>query len=149
VLSLYAEALLDEVNVDLVAKAHAILECGLVVGFCTFGLDVLLYGVDLRLVLNEFLLDVVEAVVDVALEDLVLLGVVFHRVVSHLFLQAGLVLGEEGADLSEPHLFPVEIHLQVVRPRELVSHLVLHLHDLFRNLLHLFLYAALQRLDLL
>lgn len=131
------------------AEAHAVLEGALVVGFGSLGLDVLLNRVDLGLVLNEFLLDVVEPVVDVALEYLVLFGVVLHRVVRHLLLQAGLVLGEECADVGEADLFAVEVDLEVVGARELVGHLVLHLGDLLGDLLHLLLDAALERLDLL
>ena len=148
-ISLHTETFLDEIKVDLVAEAHAVLEGALVVGFGSLSLDVLLNRVDLGLVLNELLLDVVEPVVDVALEYLVLLGVVLHRVVRHLLLQAGLVLGEECADVGEADLFAVEVDLEVIGARELVGHLVLHLTDFFSHLLHLLLDAALQRFDLL
>ena len=79
-----AHASLDEIHVDLGAHLHAVLELVLVVALCSLGLDVLLDGVDLGLVLDQLLLDVVESVVDLVAEDLVLLGVVLHGVVSHL-----------------------------------------------------------------
>jgi hypothetical protein len=147
--SLHAEALLDEVEVDLVAEAHAVLESRLVVRLGPLGLDVLLNRVDLRLVLDQLLLDIIQPVVDVTLQYLILLGVMLHRVISHLLLQAGFVLSKEGSDLRESDLFPVEIDLEVVRARELVGHLVLHLPDLLRHLLHLLLNATLESLDLL
>ena len=147
--SLDAETLFDEVEVDFVAQPHAILEGALVVGLGAFGLDVLLDGVNLRLVLDQLLLDVVQTDIDVTLQDLVLLSVVLHRVVGHLTLQAWLVLGQEGPDRGEPHFFPVEVDLQLIRAGELVGHLVLHLTDFFSHLLHLLLDAALQRFDLL
>ena len=63
----------------------------LVVGFSTFGLDVLLDGVDLRLVFDELLLNIVQSIVDLALKNLVLLGVMSHGVVCHLLGQTILV----------------------------------------------------------
>ena len=58
----------------------------LVVAFGALGLNVLLDGVDRRLILNKLLLDVVESVVDLVAKDLVLLGVVLHGVVGHLLV---------------------------------------------------------------
>ena len=86
--SLNAEALLDQVKVDVMAEGHAILEGTLVVRLCSLCLYVLLNGIDLRLILDEFLLNIVQSNVDVALKNLVLLGVVLHRVVSHLLREA-------------------------------------------------------------
>lgn len=60
------------------AKAHAVLEGALVVRLCTLRLDVLLDRIDLRLILDQLLLDIIQSVVDVALQDLVLLGVMLH-----------------------------------------------------------------------
>ncbi len=96
--SLNTKTLLDEVEVDLVAEGHAVLEGALVVRLGALGLDVLLDRVDLRLVLDQLLLYVIQTVVDVALQDLILFGVVFHGVIGHLLLEAGLVLLQEGAD---------------------------------------------------
>jgi hypothetical protein len=69
--------------------------------------------------------------------------------ISHLLLQPWLVLRQERSDLSQAHLFPVEVNLQVVSASELIGHFVLHLSDLLSDLLHLLLDAALERLDLL
>ena len=68
--------------------------------------------------------------------------------ISHLLLQPRLVLRQERPDLSQTHLFPVEVHLQVVSASELVSHLVLHLSDLLGDLLHLLLDTSFECLDL-
>jgi hypothetical protein len=141
--SLNSEALLDEVEVDLVAEAHAVLEGALVVALRALRLDVLLDRVDLRLVLYQLFLDVVQPVVDIGLEDLVLLGVVLHGVVGHLLLQARLVLLQESSYRCQPHLFSVEVNLQLVSLSELIAHLVLHLRDLLSDLLHLLLDAPL------
>ena len=65
--SLDKKALLDEIQVDLMTQAHAVLECPLIVAFGSLGFDVLLYRVDLRLVLYQLLLYVIQAIVDVAL----------------------------------------------------------------------------------
>ena len=57
--SLHAQALLDQIQVDLMAQTHAILEGSLVVRFSSLCLNVLLDSVDLRLILNQLLLDVI------------------------------------------------------------------------------------------
>lgn len=69
--------------------------------------------------------------------------------ISHLLLQSRLVLREERSYLSEAHLFPVKVHLQVISASELVGHFVLHLSNLLIDLLHFLLYTALESLDLL
>lgn len=73
-----AHASLDEIHVDLRAHLHAVLELVLVVALGSLGLDVLLDGVDLRLVLDQLLLDVVQSVVNLVSKDLVLLRIVLH-----------------------------------------------------------------------
>jgi hypothetical protein len=52
-------ASLDKVHVDFGTELHAVLELVLVVGLGALRLNVLLDGVDLRLVLNQLLLNVV------------------------------------------------------------------------------------------
>ena len=83
-LSCKTHAPFDEIHIDLRTELHAVLELVLVIGLGALGLDVLLDGIDLRLVLNQLLLNVIQSVVDFRLQDLVLLGIVPHRVVSHL-----------------------------------------------------------------
>jgi hypothetical protein len=83
-LSGQCHASLDDVHIDLAAQVHAILELVLVVALCTLGLNILLNCINLRLVLDQLLLDVVQAVVDFALKDLVLLGVMLHRMERNL-----------------------------------------------------------------
>jgi len=68
---------------------------------------------------------------------------VLHRVVGHLLLEAGFILLEHRADLSQSDFLTVEIYLEVICARELVGHLILHLHDLLRHLLHFFLNSSL------
>jgi hypothetical protein len=77
-LLLNTERLLDQLHVDVIAKSHAVLEGSLVVRLCSFGLNVLLNGIDLRLVSNQLLLNVVKSVVDITLQYLVLLRVMLH-----------------------------------------------------------------------
>lgn len=130
-LSRHGHASFDEVHVDLRAQLHAVAELLLVVCFSTLGLDVLLDGIDLGLVLNEFLLDVVQSIVDLTLQDLVLLRVVLHLVVGNLLLERVAVHVEEPLDQCKAHLLLLELCLQLVRLGELVGHLILHRVDLF------------------
>lgn len=66
---------------------HALLELDLVITLGPLGLNILLNGVDLALVLNEFLLDIIEPIVYLTLQYLILLCVVLHRVECHLLSQ--------------------------------------------------------------
>ena len=69
---------LNEVHVDFSTQMHAVLELVLVVALRPLRLDVLLNSIDLRLVLNQLLLDIVQPVINLILEDLV-----FHFVMVH------------------------------------------------------------------
>jgi hypothetical protein len=82
--SLKTEGLFNEVHIDVIAYTHAVLECSLVIAFSSLRLDVLLDSIDLGFVTNQLLFDVIKSVVDVTLKDLILLGIMLHRVVSHL-----------------------------------------------------------------
>lgn len=148
-MSLNSQALLDEVEIDLMAKAHAVLESTLIVALSSLSLYVLLDRIDLRLVLNELLLNVIQAVVDVTLQDLVLLGIMLHGMIGHLLGKAGFVLLEECSDRSETHFLSIKVNFEIVCLGELVRHLVLHLSDLLCDLLHFLLDPTLQSLDLL
>lgn len=130
------------------AQAHAVLEGSLVVGFRSLRLDILLDGVDLRLILDQLLLDVIQSVIDVTLQYLVFLCIMLHRMISHLLLQARLVLGEERSDLSETHLFSIEVNLEVICASELVGHFILHLSNLLSDLLHFFLNTTFESFNL-
>ena len=70
------------------------LEVPSVVRLCTLGLDVLLNRVDLALVANQTLFDLIEAVVDVRLQNLVLDRVMLDTVVGRLVHQLSLVLAD-------------------------------------------------------
>ena len=83
-----AHASLDQIHVNLGTDLHAFLELVLVVALGSLGLDVLLNCVNLRLVLNELLLDIVEPVVDLVAQDLVLLRVMLHRMECDLLREA-------------------------------------------------------------
>lgn len=74
-----------QVGVDLRTNLHAVLELVLVVALGSFRFDILLDGVDLRLVLNQFLLDVIQPIVYVTLQNFVLFRVVLHRMETNLF----------------------------------------------------------------
>jgi hypothetical protein len=139
-----AKASLHEVHVDFLANVHAVLELVLVIALRSLCLNVLLDCINLRLVLNEFLFDVVKSVVNIALQNLVLLGIMLHRVEGHLLLQTLLVYLQEVLDLLHAVLFFRELSSEVVRLRELVIHFVFHLFDLLLSLLHFFLDSSFQ-----
>jgi hypothetical protein len=105
---LHCEALFNKVHVDLSADLHALLVLRLVVRLSTSGFDVLLDGVDLALVLDQFLLDIVKTLVNITLHDLIFLSIMLHRVVSHLSLQTVLVLVQELLDVGHPNFFPFQ-----------------------------------------
>jgi len=125
------------------------LELALVVGFCALGLYVLLDGVDLRLILDQLLLDVVQAVVDLGLENLVLLGVVLHRVVRNLLAEPISISIQEFLDLAKSYLFLIKLDFEIIGLGELVGHIILHLRNLVLSLLHFLMDSALKVLDFL
>jgi len=120
----------------------------LIVALSAFALNVLLNSIDLRFVLDQLLLDVVQPVVDFTLQDLVLLGVMLHVVVGNLLGQPVLVNLQELFDLAHSDLLVFELTLQVLSLGELVLHLILHCLDLFLGLLHFLVDSSLQILDL-
>ena len=89
---------LDEVHVDVTAQLHAVLELLLIVGLGTLGLNVLLDGIDLALVVDQLFLDVVQSIVDVGLKNLVLLRVVLHLMIRDLLVETDAVHVEESLD---------------------------------------------------
>ena len=91
-------ASLDEVHVDVTTQLHAVLELLLIVGLGALGLNVLLDGIDLALVVNQLLLDVVQSIVDVGLQNLVLLRVVLHLMICDLLVETDTVHVEESLD---------------------------------------------------
>ena len=147
-LSLHAETFLNEVHVDLMTQAHAVLERALVVRLSPLRFDVLLDTVDLGLVLNEFFLDIIQSVVDVALQNLIFLRVMLHRVVSHLLLQTWLVLLKLLLDLCKADFFFVEVNLKIICTCKFICHFIFHLGDLFSNLLHFLIDTTFESLDL-
>jgi hypothetical protein len=114
----------------------------------TLGFDVLLNGVDLRLVGDEALLGLVEPVVNVALDDLVFASIVAHCVVGRLLGETVLVHSDELLDVHQALLIVFKLLGQVVGRWEFVQHFVLHLLDALRVLLQLSLDRALQVLVL-
>ena len=104
--------------------------------------------VDLGLIRYQFLLHVVQPVVDIALQDLVLLRVMLHGVVCHLLLEPRFVLLQELFHCSQSDLFPIEFDLQLICLSELISHFILHLSYFLSDLLHFIIYSALQTLNL-
>jgi len=98
----------------------------LIVTLCTFAFNVLLNGIDLGLVLNELLLNIVEAVVDFTLQDLVLFSVMLHVVVGDLLSERVLIDLQEFLDLTHSNLFVFELTLKILSFGKLVLHLILH-----------------------
>jgi hypothetical protein len=77
---------------------HTFLEVVLVVCFSALRLNVLLNSINLRLVVNELLLNIIQSVEYLTLEDLVLRGIMLHRMISDLLAQVVLVDVEESFD---------------------------------------------------
>jgi len=121
----------------------------LIVALSTLALNILLDGIDLRLVLNELLLNVVQPVVDFTLQDLILLGIMLHVVVGDLLGKSILVHLQEFLDGTHSDLFIIELSLQIFSLGELVLHLILHSLDLLLGLLHLLVDSTLQVLNLI
>lgn len=144
-----SERLLDDLLIDLLAEVNTLLHLLLVVALGSLGLNVLLNGVNLTFIDNEFLLDVVQAVVNVILEDHVAARVMFHRMVRRLLAQGISSSLHKCLDSLESILFLLVVLHELVRARELVSHLVLHLVDRLLVHFHFLVHATLQILDLL
>jgi hypothetical protein len=142
------QALLDYLCVDFRNQLDGLVEMGLIVLLGTLSLDVLLDGVDLRLVGYQSLLLLVKPVVDVALKNLVLSCVVFHRMVRRLLAKSYLILADELFDVHKPLLFKLEILAKLVSLWKLVLEFVLHLLHARHILLELHLDSALQVLVL-
>ena len=140
---------LDEIHVDFSADVHAVLELTLIIAFGSLCLNVLLNSVDLRLVLDEFLFDFIESVVDRALQKLVLLGITSHRVECHLLLQTLLIYLQEVLDLLHAVLLLSELCFETIGSSELVIHFILHLLNFLFSLLHFFLNSSFKILHLL
>ena len=121
----------------------------MVVGFGALGLDVLLDAVNGRFVRNQSFLDLVQAIVDLVLEDHVAPSVMLHRMVRRLLRKRGAVLAHLAPDRLETLLFSLVVGLELLGFGELVGHLVLHAVDVLVVHLHLFVHAALQVGDLL
>ena len=117
---------LDEVHVDLLTELHAVRELLLVIRFSSLSLDVLLDRINLRLVLDQLLLDVIQHVVDGRLQDLVLLGVVLHLMISNLTLEVGPVDLKEFLNDLQSLLLLLELLVQLIGLSELVLHFVFH-----------------------
>ena len=59
----------------------------LVICFSTLSFNVLLDGVNLTLIVDQFLLNVIQLVVDIRLSDLIPLSIVLHLLVSDLLIE--------------------------------------------------------------
>lgn len=92
----------------------------MVVSVGTSSFNELVDGVDLGLVTNEALLNLVKALEDVALEQLVLLCVVLHVVVGYLFLEAVFVLTNHLPNDNQAGFFLFEVALELISLGEFV-----------------------------
>ena len=116
----------------------------LVIALGSLGLDVLLDGVDGRLVLDQFFLNVIQSIVYFTLQNLVLLCVVLHRMESDLFGEPVLVCLQELADFTHSILLVFELLLKGVSVLELVVNVVIHSIDFGLSLFHLLLDPSLE-----
>lgn len=71
-----------------------------------------------------------------------------HGMIGGLSAQTGFVLLQVVLDIGQLHLLLFKIHLQIISPGKLVTHLILHDSDLVSHLLHFLVYSSLQSLDL-
>jgi hypothetical protein len=115
----------------------------LIVAFSTLCLNVLLNRVYLTLVTDQTLLNLIEAVVDIALQNLVFARFMLHSAVVGLLAQLCLVLFDHLANHNESLFFFFELTSQLIDPHELVLHLVLHLVDALSYSLHFLVDTAL------
>lgn len=121
----------------------------LIVRLCALGLDVLLDAVDGGLVGDKALLDLIEAVVNLILEDHVTASVMLHGVVGRLLGHASAVGADLLADGLETLLLGLVLSLEFVKTGELVVHFVFHAVDVLLVDLHLLVHTTLQVGDLL
>ena len=98
----------------------------MIVRLGTLGLDVLLDGVNLRLVRGQDLLDIVESLVDVVLEDHISASVMLHSVIGGLLRQSHLVPADKLTDIQEFLLLSFMLCLQLAYLGELILHLIAH-----------------------
>jgi len=145
-ISVQSEASFNNINVDFRADLHAVLELVLVVAFGTLRLNILLNSIYGRLILNEFLLDIIESIVDLRLHDLIFLRVVLHRVESNLLGQSNLVDLDEFLDLEHSAFFRIEIRLQGIGLGKFVIHVALHVITFLHGILDLIFDSSLKGL---
>jgi len=128
---------------------HAVLQVGVVVSVGTSSFNELVDGVDLGFVTNKALLNLVEALEDITLEQLVLLGVVLHVVVGNLLLKALFVLTHHLSNYYQTVLLVLEVVLELVSLGEFVLNFIFHLVDAFGDLLEFVVNSVLQVFNLL
>lgn len=121
----------------------------LVVGFSALRLNVLLNSVNLGLIVNELLLNIIQAVEYLTLQNLVLRGIMLHRMIGDLLAQVVLVDIEESFDQVESIFLLVEFSFEFVSLGEFVGHVVLHRRNLLLSLLHFLQNSTLKVLDFL
>jgi hypothetical protein len=73
----------------------------LIVAFSALLLNVLLDSVDLAFVSDETLLNFIQLVVDVTLHNLVLTGIMLHRMVRRLLTKSVLVRGNQALNVRK------------------------------------------------
>lgn len=142
-----SHASLNQIHVDLTAELHTILELMLIITFSTFTFNILLNSIDLRLILDEFLFNVIKSVVDLTLQDLVLLCIVFHGMISDLFGETILILLKEFFDSTKSMFLFFKLTHQVIGLRKFIRHVIFHRCYFLLSLLHFFVDSSLQILN--
>ena len=125
--SAHRHASLDQVHVDVTDQLHRVSELVLVVCFSSLCLNVLLNGVDLTLVVDKFLLDIVQFVVDIRLKNLIFLSVMLHLLISNLFIKARSIDIKETFNEIQSLLFFLILSVEFILLGEFGRHLFLHL----------------------
>ena len=105
---------------------HALLELDLVITLGSLGLNILLNGINLALILNELLLDIIEPIVYLTLQYLILLRVMLHRVECHLLCKPIAIALQKVLNRTESILLLIKLPLQIIGFRELILHVILH-----------------------
>lgn len=119
----------------------------LVVCFGTLCFNVLLDGVNLTLIVDQFLLNVIQLVVDIGLCNLIPLGVVLHLLVSDLLIETVSVDIQESFNQSQSLFFLLELDLKIISLREFGRHLFLHLGHLQVSLLNFVVNSLIKMFD--
>ena len=117
------------------------MELGLIIRLSSLSLDILLYGIYLRLVDDELLFNFIELVVDLILKNKILFSIVTHCVVSGLLGETMFILLDKFLDDNKSCFLLLESSFKLICLCKLVCHFIFHFLDLLAVLFHFFVNA--------